>query len=926
MIESSLTILVDQLREATRPRSADVSDGDLLAEFISATDQKAFEMLVRRHGPMVLGVCRRVLGNLHDAEDAFQASFLVLARKAPSIRKRDSLSCWLHGVAYRIALRLKRDLARRRLREGSAPSARRNAADDLAWREMRVVLDEEVENLPPVYRATFILCSMEGLTQGETARRLGIKEGTVSSRLAAARKRLRHALSRRGITLSVMAITPNTMSPPVAQASIASASRLLHGSGMSPQVITLAGKAMGTMYTSKIALTALIVLTIGLFGASQHFFGQPPAKHHKKEPVNSPGKQQSIHELAGVVHDPEGKPTSGATVVLWSANKQQMQTTTDDNGRFVLRPGGEPIPANAVVIAKKKGLGPDWVRISGQGKRGQFNLRLVEDDVPIVARVLDLEGNPIAGVEVDVQRVGKALDALTGWLDRNVEMRQRGRYLNEDGLSVLPAESLGLKMTVKTNEKGEVQLKGFGKDRVVRLVVRGDAVEHARMWAVTRPGPARGWITGSFPVYAARFDHLAAPCKPIVGVVLDKKTRKPIPGAIVGGGPSMHLQTKSDEKGRFRLVGIAKHQQGYWISAGGGPGAPYFDRTTHDIPDTPGLEPIEFTVELERGIEITGKVLNKATGKPVEGEVRYFYPQDNPHLKEYTTLGGATLVLSDWGRIEPDGSFRTLGLPGPGVLVVCAKDHMGFPILDTHEKLRNLKVRSFPVDPVHLVVPIEVSETNPASTRHDLTMTPSIERTGVVLDSAGKPLLGAEVLGLSVEGGPQVLKNEHFSVRGLSAGHKFLLLIQHREKRLARALAVEGDKTEPLRVKLEAHGAVKGTMLDEEGRPIAEKTIVALLQVKRHEYTNLPSGILTVSNFSSIDNEPWHQHTHREAKTDKQGQFVINDMIPGCTYTLYVSEGSFSRSNLTPAKGKVEALIEPGKTADLGEMRINLRR
>jgi hypothetical protein len=124
-------------------------------------------------------------------------------------------------------------------------------------------------------------------------------------------------------------------------------------------------------------------------------------------------------------------------------------------------------------------------------------------------------------------------------------------------------------------------------------------------------------------------------------------------------------------------------------------------------------------------------------------------------------------------------------------------------------------------------------------------------------------------------------------------------------------------------VKLEPYGAVKGIMLDEEGQPLGEKTVVALLVPRRNEYSNLPTGYLTVSNTSSIDREPWHQHTHREAKTDKKGQFVIENMIPGCTYTLLVSEGSFTRRNLTRTKGKVEAVIEPGKTTDLGEMHIN---
>src|SRR5262245_7082094 len=167
-----------------------MTDGQLLDAFVAGGDEDAFAALVRRHGPMVLGVCRRVLGHLQDAEDAFQAVFLVLARGARSIRKGDSLTSWLHGVARRVALRARRDAARRRKHESRAEPHPAPPAWKVGWRELQGILDEEVGRLPPGYRDAFVLCCLDGLSGPQAAARLGVKENTVFSRLARARKRL----------------------------------------------------------------------------------------------------------------------------------------------------------------------------------------------------------------------------------------------------------------------------------------------------------------------------------------------------------------------------------------------------------------------------------------------------------------------------------------------------------------------------------------------------------------------------------------------------------------------------------------------------------------------------------------------------------------------------------------------------------------
>src|SRR6266511_4262984 len=171
-------------------RGAAPPDGDLLRRYLERRDEAAFRALVERHGPMVLGVCQAVLRHRHDAEDAFQGAFLVLARKAGSIRRPDSLACWLHGVACRVARKALAAAARRQTIEaGAAPPGTRDsgsptlAADDLTWGEMRVILHAELGALPERFRGPLVLCYLEGLTQDEAARRLGWTAATVKGRL-----------------------------------------------------------------------------------------------------------------------------------------------------------------------------------------------------------------------------------------------------------------------------------------------------------------------------------------------------------------------------------------------------------------------------------------------------------------------------------------------------------------------------------------------------------------------------------------------------------------------------------------------------------------------------------------------------------------------------------------------------------------------
>ncbi len=224
------------------------AEGDLLARFVSARDHGAFAELLARHGPMVLGLCRRVLGDAHDAEDAFQATFLVLARKAGSIRRPESLASWLHGTAFRLALRLRRRNCSREQREGRTPArSTPSPLDELSARELLTTVDEELRKLPETYRLPIVLCCLEGLSQEEAAHRLGCSASSIKGRLERGRVLLRERLAGRGLAL------PTTLT-----------GLLLAGAGPASVPPALTGSTLAAAVTGTGASAAATALADGL--------------------------------------------------------------------------------------------------------------------------------------------------------------------------------------------------------------------------------------------------------------------------------------------------------------------------------------------------------------------------------------------------------------------------------------------------------------------------------------------------------------------------------------------------------------------------------------------------------------------------------------------------------------------------------------
>lgn len=252
-------------------------DAELIERFVASQDEGAFARLVERHGPLVLGVCQRVLQNHHDSEDAFQATFLVLARKARHIRQRVALAGWLYKVAYHLSVKLRASTKRRQQAEQRPVPVEGKLPDDqIAWGDLRLVLDEELSRLPEKYRAPLLLCCLAGCTRDEAAEQLGWTLGALKMRLERGRQLLRTRLARRGLTapaalLAMLMAQHATASPlPAALAATTTQGSLLFAAGKTPAALSIQAIGLAGFWLSagvgKAKLIAAAVVLLGIIG------------------------------------------------------------------------------------------------------------------------------------------------------------------------------------------------------------------------------------------------------------------------------------------------------------------------------------------------------------------------------------------------------------------------------------------------------------------------------------------------------------------------------------------------------------------------------------------------------------------------------------------------------------------------------------
>jgi RNA polymerase sigma factor (sigma-70 family) len=290
-----------------------LSDHDLLQRFAGQRDEPAFHALLLRHGPMVLEVCRGVLRNEADTEDAFQATFLILARKSASIRKTASVGSWLHGVAYRTALKARAQLATRQKNEARAPARQGSETDDFTWREVRQVLHEELSGLAERYRAPLVACYLEGKTQDEAAAQLGLAKTTLKERLERARSILRARLVRRGLgpaavliasawpSATASASLPATlMSSTIKAAGLFAAGQAATTGVISANVAALTEGVLKTMFLTKLKVMMAVMLVVGMVGAgttsllSYTQAGKKAAAVARSQPADDPKQDEKL--------------------------------------------------------------------------------------------------------------------------------------------------------------------------------------------------------------------------------------------------------------------------------------------------------------------------------------------------------------------------------------------------------------------------------------------------------------------------------------------------------------------------------------------------------------------------------------------------------------------------------------------------------
>ena len=387
-----------------------VGKGQLLREYATSGDEAAFEALVTRYGPMVLSVCRRMLYDPRDVEDAFQATFLVLLRRAGSLGTTDPLSPWLHGVAYRVAAQIRANAGRRRSNErNAARSESIEYACEIDRHEVRGILDEEIHRLPERYRQPVVLCYLEGQTHGEAAQWLGCTAGSVRGRLDRERDKLRDRLVRRGVAptagLIGSALSEETASGAVPQALIgATVSTLeLAATAISAAVCELADGLPRTMLLARLKLAASI-LAAGAVATAPGIVADyqpaelPPGKAVGEIKTGAVTVLRRGLKMVGRVVNGAGNPIAGAHIFR-GADRFGMgipRTNTDAAGRFHF---ADIKAGETILTVQAKGHGPDLKKIVAASSSPPVEFRL-EPGRTIRGILGNEESEPLAGVAI----------------------------------------------------------------------------------------------------------------------------------------------------------------------------------------------------------------------------------------------------------------------------------------------------------------------------------------------------------------------------------------------------------------------------------------------------------------------------------------------------------------------------------------------
>jgi RNA polymerase sigma factor (sigma-70 family) len=930
--------LIRQIRRLAAPAQPGPSDAELLRRFAGQREEAAFAALVRRHGPMVLCVCRRVLGNADDAEDAFQAAFLTLARKAPALRSQDSVAGWVYRVAYRLALRARARAGRRQAADRAALQGRpqeepagADPLDAVTGRELSRVLDEELNRLPEKWRAPLVLCYLEGATRDEAAVQLGWPLGTLKHRLEKGRAALRGRLTRRGLALS--AVLPGALlTGKAARAALPAAliDRTVRAGLAAGARGAAAALTVRVLLSGRARLAALVLLTLAVIGAGAGLLShRPPAEadpppragaEPRPRPAPPPAppaeKSEKREELAisGRVLDPAGKPVAGAeiTVVMvgWhdpgaegkadDVNRSH-EVKADEDGRFraqVARPAGVLNPL-VRVIAAAPGFGFGWSEAPGDSPATGLVIRLHAERT-LRGRVLDVEGRPVAGARVQVER------AVAPFVRP---------YFN-------PAPSQApVPKPVTTDADGRFTLPGIGRDVAVRLdVLHEDFTPDSTDVATAdqaRPGDVA---------------VVLSPARTLSGRVVAADTGKPVPGVRItfqayskdsnwaGGG----VIVRTDEEGRFS----ARPYRGEVYPAYVTPpeGRPYLG-VQRRVEWPRGVVKHEVTFELPPGVVVGGTVVDEGDGKPIAGAaVNYRAAAGNPNVKPGVAVGAPL-------RTGADGTFRITVLPGEGYLLVegPAPDYVrrelysptGFGGLSEEAKGARLSPAGF--------ARVTLKEgAKPDGVTIKLRRGVTVE--GKLVGADGKPALRALMLSpLNVHpGSHQLAVSDHveirdgtFRLRGCDPEKTYTVLFFDSEKETGAAVELSAKKASrrPVTVRLAPCGSAAGRLTRRDGTPLKDfpqppqylpLEVIVTPGTPRNFMAEKPAVFADATPLNFLD-----PMRYNDRHTDDKGQITFPALIPGATYRI---TGGYD-----PKKGFrfKDFKVEAGRKLDLGDLKLD---
>ncbi len=929
-----------------------VSDADLLRRFSDDNDQAAFAGLLRRHGGMVLGVCRRVLPNLQDAEDAFQATFLILARKARSHNRwQASVANWLYATARKVSRNARVAAQRRARREARAAVPEVvQAVDGMSGRELLAALDEELDRLPPRYREPLVLCYLEGLTRDEAAVRLGVPAGTIKIQLERGRKRLGAALMGRGCALGAGLLTLAATSPAGASQPevIEDVLAAIAGSPRGAVATLLKGVAVQAALR-KSMIAALILLGVSALSFGAQFLmptgATPP--DNQAMPAKSDAQQagaerpalEPMMNVSGQVLDPQGRPLYGARLVLVGRGQKPANLGMSGAlGRFTVKIPRETAEPTRFLAACAPGAGVDFTAIPGLNPARTLELRLVKDNV-IHGKIVDTQGKPVAGVQVAVTSVGafngNSVDRfLSAWTNRMYSFRwpEGDRSLWQEGGAIAPAT---------TDADGRFTLAGTGAERLVHLHTSGAGSAAADWRVVNRPDfnptPFNETARNQSPIIISGSGHPPAPVlhgpepvfvvepgKVIRGVVRDAGTGKPRPGVAVHCNG---ISALTDAAGRYEVRGLHK-QKSYWLRVNADLSAGLLGKEV-TVSDTDDYAPVLADIAVARVTEtavITGRLIDAATGKGIRGDI---------HL---TALAG-----NDFARIFPshdfdhststaeDGTFRIVTIPGP-VLLMGGVDHESSPAGQAHRSIKFKRAKADPGNPKYFpadqpgayasaagrMKPLQgsfckVLQIEPGTTvKQDMTLEPASTIPIKIQDATGRPLANTlvwehgRVLGLDE---PICTETDSWLAQGAAeSGEERLLVFYEPGKKLFATLTLKSDEKGPVVVRLRPCGGIRATVVDEAGKPVSGVNV---------NLTYHNAGLNMNGFFISV-----HAFIHGadQVVTGADGTFIIDEVIPGIEFQLwrrYESKRTgYGKEIIHSAK------VESGRTTDLGKLKL----